>query len=131
MSDRGSFEAYRRDGEFFAAILAEPDCPASFRDLFAAAFTDELLCRAGRVLGFTTLLPITYPIVLDVLDVDGYCGTAKGIHDTLIQAVEVLVPSETAKRVRDKLGLVKSTAGRLSAVKFGHTLYRALRVGIP
>lgn len=105
MGDAKYFEEYRRDGEYFAAILAEPDCPDSFRGLFGAVFNEEMLCRAGRVLGFSKLLPVIYPIVRDVLDEDGYCGTAEGLHDALIQAVEVLVPKETAKRVRERLGL--------------------------
>ncbi|HEX3560330.1 MAG TPA: hypothetical protein VHU19_14075 [Pyrinomonadaceae bacterium] len=106
LGDKTFFEGYRGDGEFFAAILSEPACPQTFRDLFGAVFFDEMMNRAGYLLSSPLLLPIIYPIVRDILDENGFGGTAEGLHEALIQAVEVLVPEETANRVREKLGLV-------------------------
>ena len=64
-----------------------------------------MLDRVGGVLGGSYLLPSIYPIVRDVLDANNHCGTADGIYHTLIQAVEVLVPREVAKRVRAEVGI--------------------------
>jgi hypothetical protein len=52
-------------------------------------------------MGGPYLLPLTYAIVRDVMDASSLCGTADGIHDTLIKAVETLVPDEIADRARE------------------------------
>lgn len=101
--DAEQFETYRTDGAFFAAVLANPACPQAFRDLFAAAFSDDMIGRVAEKLGNPYLLPLTYPIVRDVMDASNLCGTAEGIHDTLIKAVETLVPAEIADRAREAL----------------------------
>jgi hypothetical protein len=51
--------------------------------------------------GGSYLLPLTYAIVRDVMDASNLCGTAEGIHDTLIHAVEALVPDEIADHARE------------------------------
>lgn len=98
--DATAFKDYQGEARFFAHILAHPDCPAEFRKLFDAVFTEELLDPAGDVLANPFLLPIIYPIVRDVLDGHNYCGTAEGIYHTLIHAVEVLVPVEISDAAR-------------------------------
>jgi hypothetical protein len=97
------FEQYGQDGRFFAAILADPACPEGFRSLFDAVWTDELLGRIMGKLGGPYLLPLVYPVVRDVLDASNLCGTAEGVYNTLIKAVEVLVPDEIADRAREAM----------------------------
>ncbi|HYY93230.1 MAG TPA: hypothetical protein VE713_01835 [Pyrinomonadaceae bacterium] len=99
------FEEYRRDGEYFAALLAEPDCPDNFRSFFSAIFYDEMLSRATRILGSPDALPTIYPIVRDAMDADGAPATADGLHTALVLAAENLVPDEVTNRVRERLGL--------------------------
>ncbi|HEX7318653.1 MAG TPA: hypothetical protein VF297_32390 [Pyrinomonadaceae bacterium] len=94
------FEQYQQDGRFFAAILADPACPEGFRRLFDAVWSDNLLGSITGQLGGPYLLPLVYPIVRDAMDASNLCGTAEGIYDTLIKAVEVLVPDEVADRAR-------------------------------
>jgi hypothetical protein len=99
--DAEQFEQYRQDGAFFSAIIATPDCPEGFRKLFDAVWSDDLLGRVVGHMGGPYLLPLTYAIVRDVMDASNLCGTAGGIHDTLIKAVEALVPDEIADRARE------------------------------
>jgi hypothetical protein len=101
--DAAQFAQYQQDGRFFAAILADPKCPEGFRRLFEAVWSDDLLGSVAHYLGGPHLLPLTYPVVRDVMDASNLCGTAEGIHDTLIKAVETLVPDEIADRALEKM----------------------------
>jgi hypothetical protein len=98
--DGDTFKDYQGEARFFAHILSSPDCPAEFRKLFDATFTESLLEPASDVLANPLLLPIIYPIVRDVLDGHNYSGTADGVFQALIHAVEVLVPRELADAAR-------------------------------
>jgi hypothetical protein len=98
--DAETFAQYQQDGRFFAAILANPACPEGFRKLFGAVWSDDLLGSIVDHFGNPHFLPLTYAIVRDMMDASNLCGTAEGIYDTLIKAVEALVPDEIADRAR-------------------------------
>jgi hypothetical protein len=101
-SDAKFFAEYQRDGRFFAGILASPDCPQQFRDLFAAVFGD--MCDAAHfTLGHQSVLPLSYAVVRDICDAQNYCGNADGLHDALIYATEVLVPDSIANASREAM----------------------------
>lgn len=101
-SGRQEFEDYRRSAAFFAHILASKGCPKEFRQLFDAVF-GQMIEVAAKHLDHPYLLPLTYPIVRDICDASNYCGTADGLHDALIKAVEVLVPDELADEAREAM----------------------------
>ena len=94
------FEEYRREGIFFAAIIADPECPEGFRRLFDATWADELLGSVTDKLGGPYLLPLVYAVVRDAMDASNLCGTADGVYRALMRAVETLVPDEVADRAR-------------------------------
>jgi hypothetical protein len=95
-------EDYYTDGLFFAGILRSKDCPKQFRDLFSAVFAD-MLGHASDTLGYTYVLPLMYPIVRDICDAQNSCGTAEGLHNALIYAVESMVPEKVAEAARAAL----------------------------
>jgi predicted GIY-YIG superfamily endonuclease len=96
------FEGYREDGLFFAGILASKDCPEQFRDLFSATFGD-MLGHASKTFSYSFVLPLMYAVVRDICDAQNYCGTAEGLHNALIYAVEAFVPEELANAARASL----------------------------
>jgi hypothetical protein len=96
------FDTYRNNGLFFAGILASKDCPKQFRDLFSAAF-DDMLGVASETLRYSYVLPLMYAIVRDICDAQNYCGTAEGLHNALIYAVESMVPEGLAEEARAAL----------------------------
>jgi hypothetical protein len=96
------FKGYYSDGLFFAGILGSKDCPKQFRGLFSATFGD-MLGHAGSTLGFPYVLPLAYAIVRDICDAQNYCGTAEGLHNALIYAVEAFVPEKVADAARATL----------------------------
>jgi hypothetical protein len=93
------FAQYEQDGRFFAEILANPACPETFRKLFSAVFCDEF--ASGVRFDHPRVLPILYPVFRDFLDANSGGGNAEGAHDTLIRAVEILVPDEVSDRARE------------------------------
>jgi hypothetical protein len=95
-------EGYYTDGLFFAGILASKDCPKQFRDLFSAVFAD-MLGHASDTLRYPFVLPLMYAVVRDICDAQNYCGTAEGLHNALIYAVESFVPEELANAARASL----------------------------
>ena len=95
-------EKYHSDGLFFAGILRSPDCPKQFRDLFSATLAD-MLGHASDTLGYWYVLPIAYATVRDICDAQNYCGTAEGLHNALIYAVEAFVPEKVADAARAAL----------------------------
>jgi hypothetical protein len=98
------FEQYKGDGVFFAHLLANPATPKTFRDLFAAVFSDVLMGGVADELGQPNALPVIYPIVRDILDASNAGGAARGAYDSLILAVETLVPEEVSDAAREAKG---------------------------
>jgi hypothetical protein len=96
------FDDYRRSAVFFAHILESQDCPKEFRKLFGAVF-GEMLEVAASKLDHPHLLPLVYPIARDICDASNYCGTAEGLHNALIYAVESMVPEGLAEEARAAL----------------------------
>jgi hypothetical protein len=97
------FEDYHTSGLFFAHVLSAKGCPEQFRKLFGAIFAEDMLGPASNKLTWPGALPFMYAVVRDILDARGLCGTAEGLHDALIKAVEIMVPAEIADAARASL----------------------------
>jgi hypothetical protein len=95
---RDTSDDYQQRADCFAAVLAHPQCPASFRNAFKAIYTDLLVSKAEW--SHPDMVRATYAPMREFLDEANYCGTAEGVDESLLLLMETLLPEEVQEAAR-------------------------------
>jgi hypothetical protein len=89
---------YQQRADYYAAALAHPRCPESFRKAFEAIYIDLLMDKARWT--HPDLVRATYAPMREYLDGANYCGTAEGVDESLLRLMETLLPEEVQEAAR-------------------------------
>ena len=98
---RNTGQDYQQRADYYAAALAHPQCPESFRKAFEAIYIDLFTGVAQWT--HPDLVCATYAPMREWLDQANYCGTAEGIDESLLLLMETLLPEEVQEAARSAI----------------------------
>jgi hypothetical protein len=104
--DKDTRSDYQRRADQFAAALAHPDTPNSFRKMFKVIYDDLLINKTNW--SHPSVIRATYAAMREHLDESNYCGDANGIDESLLRLIQTQLPAhvqEAARRAGMKGGV--------------------------